>query len=162
MLDLAARLSLRGQLYILDCGNRSDMYRVAKTLRTLTSDPAAKLKNIRLSRAFTCYQVVALLEKLSAGEEVPVLILDLLATFMDESVHAAESKTLFGIAMNHIVQVSLTAPVVVSARPLMSISSPRFGLLEQLKAGASQVWEEAGLPQPGRVEAQLPLFADYA
>lgn len=162
MLDLAARLSLRGQLYILDCGNRSDMYRVAKTLRTLTSDPAAKLKNIRLSRAFTCYQVVALLEKLAAEAEVPVLILDLLSTFMDESVHTAESKMLFETAMSRILQVSLSAPVVVSARPLMSISSLRFGLLEQLKAGASQVWEETGLPQPGRVEAQLPLFADYA
>ncbi len=67
MLDLAARLSFTGPLYMLDCGNRSNMYRVARTLRFLTSDPVAMLKNIRLSRAFTCYQVVALLEKLSAG-----------------------------------------------------------------------------------------------
>jgi len=66
MLDLTARLSLRGPLYLLDCGNRSNMYRVARTLRTLTDDPVAVMRNIRLSRAFTCYQVVALLEKVAA------------------------------------------------------------------------------------------------
>ena len=41
MLDLAARLSLRGPLYMLDCGNRSNIYRVARELRGLTGDPAA-------------------------------------------------------------------------------------------------------------------------
>ena len=33
MLDLVSRLSLRGPVYLLDCGNRSNMYRVARTLR---------------------------------------------------------------------------------------------------------------------------------
>ncbi len=92
MLDLAARLALHGPLYVLDCGNRSDMYRVARTLRFLTHDPVAMLRNIRLSRAFTCYQVVALLEKLSPDAGVPVLILDLQSTFMDENVQMEECK----------------------------------------------------------------------
>lgn len=161
MLDLAARLSLLGPLYILDCGNRSNMYRVAKTLRFLTSDPAAKLKNIRLSRAFTCYQVVALLDKLASSARAPVLILDLLSTFMDESIQVVESRLLFESAMNRLLQVSRLSPVVVSARPLLSLSSPRFGLLQQLKEGASQVWEECALPQPAHLDAQLPLFVDY-
>jgi hypothetical protein len=164
MLDLAARLSLDGPLYLLDCGNRSNMYRVAKTLRTLTNDPVAVLKNIHLSRAFTCYQVVALLEKLSHNREavgVPVLVLDLLATFMDESVKADESRMLFDIAMQRLQELSCTAPVVVSAKPLLSISSPRLDLLGQLKSQAFEVWEEDTLPAPRQPDMQLPLLVDF-
>jgi len=164
MLDLTARLSLDGPLYLLDCGNRSNMYRVAKTLRTLTNDPVAVLKNIRLSRAFTCYQVVALLEKLAHSGEaagVPVLVLDLLATFMDESVRVDESRMLFDVAMQRLVQLSRAAPVVVSAKPLLSISSPRLGLLEQLKSQAFEVWEEGTLPAPRQTDTQLPLLVDF-
>lgn len=162
MLDLAARLSLRGPLYLLDCGNRSNMYRVARTLRALTDDPVAVMRNIRLSRAFTCYQVIALLEKVADRPAAPVLVLDLLSTFMDESIQLRESSLLFDTALQHLLAVGQNVPVVVSARPLLSLSAPRFGLLEQLKEAAAEVWEETVLP-PARPAAgvQLPLLPDY-
>jgi hypothetical protein len=158
MLDLSARLALRGPLYILDCGNRSDMYHVAKTLRPLTTDPAAKLRNIRLSRAFTCYQVHALLDKLIPEAGVPVLILDLLATFMDESVQMEESALIFEKTLRCIKNASRVTPVVASAKPLLSISSPRLVLLAQLKQQATQIWEETSLLPPASVELQPSLF----
>lgn len=158
MLDLAARLALRGPLYILDCGNRSNMYHVAKALRPLTADPAAMLKNIRLSRAFTCYQVLALLEKLRPEAGVPVLILDLLSTFMDESVHLDESVMLFEKTMHCIKSASRVTPVVTSAKPLLSISSPRLVLLAQLKRQATRIWEELSLQPPAPLELQPSLF----
>jgi hypothetical protein len=162
MLDLAAGLSLRGPLYLLDCGNHSNMYRVARTLRALTDDPVAVMRNIRLSRAFTCYQVVALLEKVAARPAAPVLVLDLLSTFMDESVQLRESSLLFDSALRYLLAVGQTVPVVVSAKPLLSLSAPRFGLLEQLKTAAAEVWEEPVLlpaqPAPG---TQLSLLPDY-
>ncbi len=162
MLDLAARLSMNGHLYLLDCGNRSNIYRVAKTLHTLTNDPVTKLKNIHLSRAFTCYQVTALLEKLAFGtEKVPVLVLDLLTTFMDESVQLAESRMLFDHALENLLRISQSMPVVVSAKPLLSISSPRLSLLEELKSHAFQVWEESVLPAPRSAAVQLPLLVDF-
>lgn len=161
MLDFAARLSLRGPLYLLDCGNRSNMYRVARTLRTLTNDPVAVMRNIRLSRAFTCYQVVALLEKAASGSVMPVLVLDLLTTFMDESVHAGESSVLFDRALQLLSVMSAFAPVVVSVKPLLSLSAPRFGLLERLKQAASEVWEENVLPPAQPAGVQLPLLVDY-
>ncbi|MEN6529539.1 MAG: hypothetical protein ABFC97_06760 [Anaerolineaceae bacterium] len=159
MLDLVARLSLRGPVYLLDCGNRSDMYRVARTLRSLTDDPVAILRNIRLSRAFTCYQVVALLEKISSGVPAPVLVLDLLSTFMDESVQVNESSMLFNRALHSLTAAASSAPVIVSAKPLLSLSTPRFGLLEQLKSEAAEVWEENVLPPTRLDEIQLPLFS---
>jgi len=160
MLDLAARLALRGPLYMLDCGNRSNMYRVARELRGLTGDPAGMLKNIRLSRAFTCFQVYALLEKLVPEAGVPVLVMDLLSTFMDESVQAAESALIFTRTLDCIERTSRVAPVVVSAKPLLSISSPRLGLLAELKRRATHIWEELSLQEPEKSDLQPSLFGE--
>jgi hypothetical protein len=162
MLDLTARLSLRGPMYLLDCGNRSNMYRVARTLRALTDDPVAVMRNIRLSRAFTCYQVVALLEKVADRPSAPVLVLDLLSTFMDESVQLRESSLLFDSALQYLLMLGQSAPVVVSAKPLLSLSAPRLGLLARLKETATEVWEETGIQSTPRLaETQLPLLPDY-
>lgn len=161
MLDFAARLSLYGPLYLLDCGNRSNMYRVARTLRTLTNDPIAMMRNIHLSRAFTCYQVTALLEKATQNPGTPVLVLDLLTTFMDESIRVEESSVLFSRALQYLTVMSASAPVLASASPLLSLSAPRFGLLERLKQAATEVWEENALPTTQTIDAQqLSLFAD--
>lgn len=161
MLDFASHLSLRGPLYLLDCGNRGNMYRVARTLRALTADPVAVMRNIRLSRAFTCYQVVALLEKTARHPKAPVLVLDLLTTFMDESVHVEESRVLFERALRCLAVMSPSVPVLVSASPLLSLSAPRFGLLEQLKQAAGEVWEaDAFLPLQAVGAQQLSFLAD--
>jgi hypothetical protein len=48
---------------------------------------------VRLSRAFTCYQMLALLAETPAGGP-PTLVLDLLDTFYDESVPLHESRRL--------------------------------------------------------------------
>jgi hypothetical protein len=161
LLDLAARLSVHCQLYLLDCGNRSNMYRVARTLRPLTTDPAAALKNIHLSRAFTCYQVLSLLDKVQFRIGVPVLIFDLLSTFMDESVRAEECFFLFDKVIERIRAISQFAPVVVSAKPLLSISTPRAGLLTLLESQAAHFWEEMPAISTNAEDLQASLFDDF-
>jgi len=161
LLDLAARLALHGQVYLLDCGNRSNMYHVARALRPLTRDPAAALKNIRLSRAFTCYQVFALLGKVQLCTGVPVLILDFLSTFLDESVQAEECTFLFEKTLMRVLRVSQFAPVVVSVKPLLSISAERVGLLTQLKGQAAHFWEEVPEMAAGIVQPQASLFEEF-
>jgi hypothetical protein len=161
LLDLTAHLALHGQVFLLDCGNRSNMYRVARSLRPLTRDPAVALKNIRLSRAFTCYQVYALLGKVQLTAGIPVLILDFLSTFLDESVHADESAFLFAKTLERVAYLARFAPIVVSAKPLLSISAERAGLLGQLRSQAAHYWEE--LPEITEVvkKPQLTLFEGF-
>ena len=119
------------------------------------------MRNIHLSRAFTCYQVTALLEKATQNPGTPVLVLDLLTTFMDESIRVEESSVLFSRALQYLTVMSASAPVLVSASPLLSLSAPRFGLLERLKQAATEVWEENALPTTQTIDAQqLSLFAD--
>jgi len=141
MLDLIAHLACRGPLRLLDGGNRFDVYHcnlaVAKALQDETSKLPAVLEHIQLARAFTCYQVVSLLAAIPA-ETFPTLVLDLLATFYDESASFDESYRLLRQSLEHLRRLNRLAPVAVSARP--SPLGGRPELLEILKEAAGQVW----------------------
>jgi hypothetical protein len=102
MLGVIARMSKDGPVRVLDGGNRFNAYVVA---RAAGGQPEI-LNRITVSRAFTCYQVLSLLEStpaiqvaLSEKEPAPpdlarLVIMDLLNTYYDESVHPPERKQL--------------------------------------------------------------------
>lgn len=132
LLQLGAHLSLSGIVRVLDCGNRADMYLIARTLRPLTADPVSAMRNIRLSRAFTCYQVETLLSRCDALEQVPVLVLDFLSTFTDESVSDDEVQRLFHDSVAHLRRLSGRNIVMVGVKPLTDVISKRVDLLTEL------------------------------
>ncbi len=141
MLELAAQLAVQGGLRALDCGNRFNIYPVGRAIRRRTTRVDETLERIILSRAFTCYQVLALLEE-SPEESIPTLVLDLLATFYDEDVKLPESRRLLGRCLLHLQRLSRQAPVVVSACPPKAmVYAERIGLLETLRDAASVLWE---------------------
>ena len=90
---LAASLALRGSVTVLDGGNRFRPYEVARLLRQSTPEVHRYAGRIFIRRAFTCDQVLALLENTPALPQ-PYLILDLLGTFYDEHVPLRESTRL--------------------------------------------------------------------
>jgi hypothetical protein len=83
MWELSAWLALQGNLRVLDAGNRFNAYPVAQAIRRQQQNPRVVLERIRLSRAFTCYQVDVLLEEWQPLP-YPTLVFDLLSTFYDE------------------------------------------------------------------------------
>ncbi len=95
MLELAARLALSGPLRVLDGGNRFNVYPVARTIRRYSAELTAALARIELVRAFTCYQLAAMLQEMPADGR-PLLVLDMLATFYDESVNWMKAAAAFG------------------------------------------------------------------
>jgi hypothetical protein len=110
------------------------------------------LARITLARAFTCYQMLTLLSETPAIPHQPTLALDLLATFYDESVPAAEALRLLERCLVDLRRLSAQAPVVVSARPPrpgrgftygFTPESARPELMEALKAAADEMaaWE---------------------
>jgi hypothetical protein len=158
MLQLISSLALRQTVTVLDCGNRSNMYAVAKLIRPYTSDPVSVMNNIRLSRAFTCYQVLAMIRATAKNPPGgPLVLLDLLATFLDEDVELKDSQRLLNHSLDILENMSHLAPVVISTRQLPAIAENRSILLEQLKASADISWEEP-LPLPSSQEMQLALF----
>ena len=115
MLDLAAQLAAHGPLRVLDGGNQFNVYPVARAIRRQTSDLNVSLQRIVLSRAFTCYQMVVMLDETAAAPfPIPTLALDLLATFYDENVALVESQRLLRGCISRLQQASQQAPVIVS------------------------------------------------
>lgn len=158
MLQLISALALRQTVTVLDCGNRSNMYTVAKLIRPYTSDPVSVMNNIRLSRAFTCYQVLAMIQATAKNPpREPLVLLDLLATFLDEDVELKDSQRLLSHSLDLLESMSHFAPVVISTRQVPAIAENRTILLEQLKESVEVCWEEP-LPLPADQELQLALF----
>jgi len=139
---LAARIAARGPLTVLDGGNQFNAYPVARAIRRLTPDLSLALERIRLSRAFTCYQLAALLaETLPNGS--PVMALDFLATFYDQDVQLPEAGRLLQVCIRDLQRLSRSAPVIATARPPSTACAERWPLLDTLRAAASEVWEMA-------------------
>ena len=153
MLELAARFAQRGPLRVLDGGNRFNAYSVARQLRRAgTQDQTTVLSRIRVARAFTCHQVLSLLEN-TALEPHPALGIDLLDTFYDESVDVGERRRLALKCAAHLRRLSQLAVVVVSVRPPRPPSTDPTGILQIIQEAADQfVFHEPPAP------AQIPLL----
>lgn len=140
-----ARLACGGPLRILDGGNCFQAHRIARLLRRQTSSLNTALENIHIARAFTCYQSLALLSKMPALP-LPLLALDLLTTFYDESVPLPERQRLLRGCLSQLHRLSRRAPALVSMdTPKQNQPGELASLLED---AADQVW---------RLETQPPL-----
>ena len=148
LLDLAARLALESPVRVLDGGNCFNVYTVAQDLRRRTLHTTAALSRISVARAFTCYQVTTLLES-TPESSTPTLVLDLLATFHDESVSPGERRRLLDRNVTELRRLSRQGSVMVSIHPKGLQASKRpgtaqeqaaNGLYELLEEAAGQVW----------------------
>jgi hypothetical protein len=155
LLAVATALAGQGQpVRIFDGGNRFDGYFVARLARQLVghlhprvpADPHALLGRIRLSRAFTCFQLAELIENAPADSE-PLFVLEMLSTFYDESVPLADSERLLTVTLAHLNRLSAAGPVVVGAREPQTLVKDRWALLDRLQAAADASWL-LQLPQP--------------
>jgi hypothetical protein len=156
LLNLIARLALQhsaggdttAAVRVLDGGNCFNAYTVAGLLGSQGVQVEAILKKIYVARAFTCYQVLAMLADTPA-DRTPVVVLDLLSTFLDENVPPEERRSLFGQSITELRRLSVRAPVVVSAHLPRQPHVDPLELLDVLGASADQVWRfELWHPQP--------------
>ena len=152
LLELVARLTQRRPLRVLDGGNCFNAYIVARELGRYTRDVEAALERIQVARAFTCHQVLSLLEN-TAPEAHPALGIDLLDTFYDESVDVEERRRLALKCAAHLRRLSQLAMVVVSLRPPPPPRADPTGILGIIQEAADQfVFHEPPAP------AQIPLL----
>lgn len=130
----------RGQsLRIFDGGNSFDGYFVARQARRFSTHPHAVLERIRLSRAFTCFQLAELIENAPANPE-PLFVLNLLSTFYDESVPLRDSERLLATTITHLKRLAAAGPVIVGAREPRPLVQERWVLLDRLQAAADDTW----------------------
>lgn len=115
ILELVARLALSGPVRVLVGGNRFDAQHMARLVRRHTTRLDETLARIHLARPFTCYQTITLLEQ-TAGD-MPLVCLDLLATFYDDAVSLPERIRLTRIVVTHLRRCRAQVPVLVTLRP---------------------------------------------
>ena len=163
MLAFAARLALYTPLRVLDGGNRFNAREVARLLRHLNApDLYQALSGIQVRRAFTCYQMTALLEDTPPSSQ-PSLVIDLLDTFYDESAPLPERRSLAERCIQQLRNLSSLAPTVASVRPPQPSQADPTGLLEIIQNAGDLLWfpEEEADPQRSKrqpLETALRLF----
>ena len=176
---------------LFDGGNAFDGYFVARLARRLArptapeslpdpspqtpgtfgqDGPRQALSRLRLSRAFTCFQLAELIESAPVGPE-PLFVLDLLATFYDESVPLRDGERLLGTTLTHLKRLAAAAPVLVGAHEPQTLVTPRpsaegltvgrgvkerWRLLDDLQAAADTAWMLRA-PEPEAVQ-QMRMF----
>lgn len=110
---------LRGETVVaVDGGNRFDPYEIGKAARVLGGDGKEALERIRVSRAFTCHQMEALLSRrlpgaLSRFDARLALIIGLPESFSDADVPYAEACRVFGNCLSALRRVALSGTRVV-------------------------------------------------
>jgi hypothetical protein len=149
LLTLIARLAEKGPIQVLDGGNQFQAYLVARAARGREDI----LERITMARAFTCYQMLSLLEQTPALP-VPFVVLNLLGTFYDESVRAGERKRILRACLAQLNRLEQKAGGVVSIHPPAVASRTAMELADMLRASGHDTYHvemAVPAPQPARL-----------
>jgi len=142
VLNGLGRIAEHGPLLVLDGGNSFNAYTVSRAVR---GRPEV-LERIRVSRAFTCYQMVSLLEEVPATT-TPTVCLDFFSTFFDESLPARERQRLLESCLPHFSRLGKTAGLMVVVSPPKMILPETTAFLDILQNAAGNIWA-AEFPTP--------------
>jgi hypothetical protein len=156
-----AQLAGLGQpVYVVDGDNSFRSYHIARYARDLKLDPRLALAQVQVSRAFTCYQLTEIVERLSHRAETltctGIVCLGLLGTLYDEDVAWPEAQRLLREVIAHLNVLAERWPVIVTVRPPSSKAQNRLELIQLLMQRADLV---RVLPLDPRYElpTQVPL-----
>lgn len=155
--DLVARLALQGNLEVVDGGNTFNAYHVVRVLRRATPAYAQAMERIRLARAFTCYQMAALLEDLERAPRsgVPLLALDFLSTFADQNVATPERRRLLKDCLSRLHRLCRLGPVGVWVRARTVVPPEMSEFLERMERSSARVWRLDHAPSAGPIQPAL-------
>lgn len=149
---LIVELAMRSSVTVLDGGNRFGAYQIMRQLRTRTVDLTAISNRIFVRRAFTFYQVLALLEDTSPSKS-PTVALDLLASFYDENIPDMEVQRVLDQCLLHIQRLSVYAPIALGVISRRHLTRP---FLEDCLRSNCDQFIEMEMPFP--VAVQLGMF----
>jgi len=148
MLIAIARLAHVTPLTVLDCGRRFDSSIVARAARGRQE----VIDNVRIQRAFTCFEAARLLEQ-KRLEAAPIVVLDFLSTFYDENVKPGVRKFLLEHALHRFHRLGQGAGLAVSVYAPAAMDDDSLSLFERLQSAAptvsSYTLSEQGTSQPG-------------
>ena len=138
------RVLLEGKALYLDGANRFDPLLLLHLAKQRGMDAQAFNRNLRVARAFTCFQLTELLcraPRLLEGFPAEVVIVTALPElYFDEDVREADAIASFQRGLRALQQLAVRLPVAVFSDPA-SFPTPRRKFFNQVKACAGQVWK---------------------
>jgi len=147
-------------VYVVDGDNSFRSYRVARYARAMNLDPRLALAQVQVSRAFTCYQLTEIVERLSRCANTAncagIICLGLLGTFYDEDVAWPEAQRLLQEVISNLKSLAERWPVVVTVRPPSSKAHNRLGFIQALMQQADVI-RILQLDPRYELPAQVPL-----
>ncbi len=147
LFTLAADSAVQGPLRVIDGGNLFNVLNLNRMIRRRTAGVEKVLRRVHISRAFTCFQMESMLHDLPTPLN-PLLVIDLLNTFYDQSVSDQTSQRLLANCIGHLNRCSATAPVLVSVFPPPKAENRPF-LISTLLEAADRTWQwQAETAQP--------------
>ena len=132
------RVAMSGPVMVMDAGNCFNPLRLVRHIRQQTIRIHQVLERIRVARAFTCFQVVALLEQ-TRDPQGPVFIFRPLATFRDEMAPANERLRLLREVDQHIARLQNTVAVTVMIKESHLQEEPLLDWLSTVQARADEI-----------------------
>jgi hypothetical protein len=139
------------EIVVLDGANRFDPYTVSFFARKIWVPPEALLKKIRIARAFTCYQMSALMgEKLAAflkggairqGLTPKVILLGPLTTFLDEDVSEREASPLLERSLKKVDVLAAEGISFFLFQSPVPLRSKRTYLMRKLLQFSHLAWK---------------------
>jgi hypothetical protein len=127
-----------GPVWVLDAGNCFNPLRLVRAIRWQTLQIQRVLEQIQVARAFTCFQVVALLQQ-TCNLQGPVFILRPLTAFRDEMIPVHERLRLLKEADAHIDRLQSTSAVTVMIKGGCFQGDPLLDWLSALQARADDI-----------------------
>ena len=143
-------VALRGPLSIVAGSEWVPSYSVARAIRQDTVEVERVLGNVRLARAFTCYQLLDLLAS-TRGDGTPILVLDFLHTFFSPDILLPVRIRTLQACCRNLRRLSLRQPVTVFA---VQETDPDYEIFYALLSASMDeviqpAAEEAIIWQPG-------------
>ncbi len=125
---LLAELALRGRVLVIDGGNCLQAYPLARALRERSSRLDLLSQQVLIRRAFTAYQMLALLES-APPAAFPLVMLDPLVTFYDETLAVGQARWLVQRCLREVERLKKVAPLFILLR---TCPSPQRRFLQEM------------------------------
>lgn len=149
---LVVALLERGPVHLLDAGVRLQPYLLTRLIRQHTVEVEARLTRLRLQRAFTAHQVAAALEALPTTA-VPLVVLDLLAPFYDDTLFLPQAQVLLQRSLTQCERLQQGAPLLITLTP--PPHPTRRPLLDAVCRRATAIFLD---PEPTPLPTQLSFW----
>lgn len=135
---------LGADVIFIDGANTFRLYQITRLSRLHQLNPKQVLDHIHISRAFTAYQMAALiLQKLESMLKTSnaklVIVSDLAAMFLDKDVKVEEAKRVYSQITTRLANLAKEQQVIVIATYPPHIDSQRNMYLKALTSGRANV-----------------------